>query len=87
MSDQYQITETEHLWIPLPDGRRLAARMWLPEGTGPFPAILEYLPYRKRDGTAPRDATTHPVFAAQGYACVRVDIAGSGDSDGRFDDE
>ena len=53
----------------------------------PAPAILEYLPYRWRDGTAPRDATTHPVFAAAGYACVRVDIAGTGDSDGVFDDE
>lgn len=87
MSAQTPITVTEHLWIPLPDGRRLAARMWQPAGAGPFPVILEYLPYRKRDGTAPRDATTHPVFAAHGYACVRVDIAGSGDSDGRFDDE
>ena len=87
MSAQTPITVTEHLWIPLPDGRRLAARMWQPAGAGPFPVILEYLPYRKRDGTAPRDATTHPVFAAHGYACVRVDITGSGDSDGRFDDE
>jgi hypothetical protein len=87
MKQPSAITVTEHLWIPLPDGRRLAARMWMPEGKGPFPVILEYLPYRKRDGTAPRDATTHPVFAAEGYACLRVDIAGSGDSDGRFDDE
>ncbi|MBY6136105.1 CocE/NonD family hydrolase [Nocardioides marinus] len=74
-------------WIPLPDGRRLAARIWMPAGAGPFPAILEYLPYRKGDGTAPRDATTHPVFAAEGYACIRVDIAGTGDSEGVFDDE
>ncbi|MEM8624802.1 MAG: CocE/NonD family hydrolase [Pseudomonadota bacterium] len=83
--------ETPHLWLPLPDGRRLAARLWLPasaaSGTAPAPCILEYLPYRKRDGTAPRDATTHPIFAAAGYACLRVDIAGSGDSDGLFDDE
>ncbi|OIQ32791.1 MAG: glutaryl 7-ACA acylase [Alphaproteobacteria bacterium MedPE-SWcel] len=86
-SEQTAVSTTDHLWIPLPDGRRLAARLWQPEGAGPFPTILEYLPYRKRDGTAPRDATTHPVFAAQGYACLRVDIAGSGDSDGRFDDE
>ena len=74
-------------WIELPDGRRLAARLWRPVTEPPAPAILEYLPYRKRDGTAPRDATTHPVFAAAGYACVRVDIAGTGDSDGLFDDE
>ncbi|MFW8593300.1 CocE/NonD family hydrolase [Cribrihabitans neustonicus] len=81
------ITVIEKQWIALPDGRRLAARIWLPDGENPAPAILEYLPYRKRDGTAPRDATTHPVFAAEGYACVRVDIAGTGDSEGRFDDE
>ena len=74
-------------WIELPDGRRLAARLWRPATDAPAPAILEYLPYRKRDGTAPRDATTHPAFAAAGYACVRVDIAGTGDSDGVFDDE
>ena len=74
-------------WIDLPDGRRLAARSWRPETDAPAPAILEYLPYRKRDGTAPRDATTHPVFAAAGYACIRVDVAGTGDSDGLFDDE
>lgn len=77
----------ETCWIPLPDGRRLAARIWMPDGFGPFPAILEYLPYRKRDGTAPRDETTHPVFAQVGYVCVRVDIAGTGDSEGVFDDE
>ncbi|MFS4580831.1 CocE/NonD family hydrolase [Phaeobacter sp. C3_T13_0] len=82
-----EITVIEHLWIPLPDGRRLAARMWRPVAEGRYPAILEYLPYRKRDGTAPRDATTHPVFAAEGYVCLRVDIAGTGDSEGIFDDE
>lgn len=77
----------DHFWIPLPDGRKLAAKAWRPAGKAPVPAILEYLPYRKRDGTAPRDATTHPVFAAAGYASIRVDIAGTGDSDGIFDDE
>lgn len=81
---------TRHIlneWITLPDGRRLAARMWLPEDPSPVPAILEYLPYRKRDGTAGRDATTHAEFVKAGYGCIRVDIAGSGESDGLFDDE
>ncbi|CUH88915.1 Cocaine esterase [Phaeobacter sp. CECT 5382] len=81
----YDLIETT--WIPLPDGRRLAARMWLPQVDGPVPAILEYLPYRKGDGTAPRDETTHTVFATEGYAGIRVDIAGTGDSEGVFDDE
>ena len=74
-------------WIDLDDGRRLAARLWRPETDAPAPAVLEYLPYRWRDGTAPRDATTHPVFARAGYAGIRVDIAGTGNSDGVFDDE
>src|SRR3546814_11398645 len=49
--------------------------------------ILEFLPYRKRDGTAPRDESTYPVFAAAGYAGVRVDPRGSGESEGIIDDE
>ena len=52
-----------------------------------MPAILEYLPYRKRDGTAQRDALTHPYFAGHGYACLRVDMRGTGESDGLMLDE
>src|SRR5262245_52960336 len=79
----------ENVWIRLDDGARLAARIWLPDDahTRPVPAILEYLPYRKRDGTAQRDESTYPVFAAAGYAGVRVDLRGSGESDGVIDDE
>ena len=79
----------EHSWIPLADGTRLAARIWMPDGAdlAPVPAILEYLPYRKRDGTCVRDEATYPTFAANGYAGVRVDIRGTGDSDGLFTDE
>jgi predicted acyl esterase len=54
------LTVIENEWIPLPDGRRLSARIWLPKDASknPVPAIFEYLPYRKRDGTAPRDDST-----------------------------
>ncbi|MBO29037.1 MAG: peptidase S15 [Rhodobacteraceae bacterium] len=75
--------------ITLSDGSRLSARVWMPEDAGddPVPAILEYLPYRKRDGTVARDALTHPYFAERGYACIRVDIRGNGDSEGLMEDE
>ena len=84
---EFSIIENE--WITLPDGRRLSARIWLPADseTNAVPAILEYLPYRKRDGTAPRDESTYPSFARAGYAGVRVDIAGTGESEGEWDDE
>jgi len=74
----------ETVWIPLADGRRLAARLWLPasHATSPAPAIVEYMPYRRRDATRPRDEPIHAWFAARGYACLRVDMHGSGDSDG-----
>ena len=47
------IKAIENAWIPLKDGTRLAVRLWLPEDAerAPVPAVLEYLPYRKRDGT------------------------------------
>jgi len=78
------VREIENTWIPMPDGTRLAARIWLPEDSevNPVPAILEYLPYRKRDGTVERDHLTHPYFAGHGYAGVRVDMRGTGDSEG-----
>ena len=74
----------EHTLIPLKDGTMLAARIWLPDDAeqNPVPAILEYLPYRKRDGTYERDALTHPYLAGHGYAGVRIDIRGCGESDG-----
>jgi uncharacterized protein len=75
--------------IPLRDGTTLAARIWLPQDAeqNPVPAILEYLPYRKRDGTYERDALTHPYLAGHGYAGVRVDIRGTGESTGLLLDE
>lgn len=76
----HRVHVLEHVEIPMPDGARLAARIWLPETAGerPLPAILEYIPYRKRDLTRHRDAITHTYLAGHGYACVRVDLRGSG---------
>lgn len=71
----------------MPDGSRLGARLWLPDSSKPVPAILEYIPYRKDDYSAIRDSNTIAHFATQGYACIRVDMRGSGSSDGVLYDE
>jgi len=79
----HKVREIENCWIELSDGCRLAARIWLPEGAeaSPVPAIFEYIPYRKRDYTSMRDNQTHGYFAGHGYACLRVDFRGCGDSE------
>ena len=79
----------ENHWIGLGDGCRLAARIWLPAEARerPVPAVLEFLPYRKRDGTSARDETTYPAYARAGIAGVRVDMRGNGESDGLMSDE
>lgn len=86
---QRPIRKIETEWIALADGARLAATIWLPVDAleRPVPAILEYLPYRRRDGTVLRDRQMHAWFAGRGYAAVRVDMRGSGDSDGILHDE
>ncbi|MGY4915770.1 CocE/NonD family hydrolase [Streptomyces sp. 900116325] len=75
-------TAHEDVWIPLPDGTRLYARIWRPITDEPVPALLEYLPYRLSDWTAPRDRQRHPWYAGHGYASVRVDARGHGNSEG-----
>ncbi|WP_171101839.1 CocE/NonD family hydrolase [Ruegeria sp. HKCCD7255] len=84
-----EIEDIPDLGIMMPDGHRLSARVWRPvdASDNPVPAILEYLPYRKRDGTSVRDALTHPWLAKRGYACIRVDMRGNGDSEGLMVDE
>ncbi len=71
------------------DGTRLAANLFRPDG-GPagerFPVLLEYLPYRKDDGTIGRDYPLHGYFARRGYIGARVDIRGTGRSEGRLPD-
>ena len=85
----HEVIEEVNVAIPMPDGVTLAARIWRPRGAeaAPVPGILEYLPYRKRFGTAARDEAMHPYLAGHGYACIRVDLRGSGESDGVLEDE
>jgi uncharacterized protein len=75
----------EQAWIPMEDGVRLSATLYMPgsaKSGEKFPALLEYLPYRKDDGTAAEDYSKHTYFARRGYISVRVDIRGTGTSEG-----
>src|SRR5215813_14190114 len=85
----HEVRVVENVFIPMSDGVRLAAKLWLPEDAErhPVPAIIEYVPYRKREGTRIRDNSKHKYLARQGYACLRLDIRGSGDSEGIIIDE
>jgi len=84
-----ETSETPDMGITMSDGIRLSARVWMPKDAeeNPVPAILELIPYRKRDGTIERDEISHPWFAGNGFASVRVDIRGNGESDGFMTDE
>ena len=76
----------ENVWIAMKDGVRLAATLYMPDGAKAgekFPALLDYLPYRKDDGTAAGDYPKNAYFARRGYVGARVDIRGFGASEGR----
>ncbi len=83
------VRRIDHLPIVMPDGIALGARVWMPADAleHPVPAVLESHPYRKGDGTVQRDAAVAPWFAEHGYAFARLDIRGSGDSQGIMEDE
>ncbi|MGF1426041.1 CocE/NonD family hydrolase [Kitasatospora sp. LaBMicrA B282] len=75
-------TTREDLRIPVAEGVELFARLWRPVTDAPVPALLEYHPGRLTDGTAEQDAERHPWYAGHGYASLRVDPRGHGNSDG-----
>jgi len=83
----YQV-EMREAWIPMPDGVRLAADLWVPAGAKKgerFPVLLEYLPYRKTEGRGDRYGL-YAYFVRRGYIVARVDIRGTGSSEGRVVD-
>ena len=78
--------EIKEIWIPMPDGVRLAASLFMPADRGAgarFPVLLEYLPYRKDESRKDRFAL-FSYFIARGYVVARVDIRGTGTSEGRL---
>ena len=82
----YRVRIEKNVRIPMRDGIRLAADLFRPDADGRFPALVEYIPYRKDDMTAPRHGP-HLYFAARGYVGVRLDVRGTGASEGANTDE
>jgi hypothetical protein len=78
--------DIEHITIAAPDGIRLAATLYRPDGEGPWPALLEALPYRKDDVTLSY-RPEYLRFAEAGYVVCRIDVRGTGSSEGIADDE
>ena len=83
----FAVETVDPLWITLADGTRIAATLWRPRTDAQVPVVVEMVPYRRRDGTVARDIDIHPWLAGHGIACARIDIRGSGDSDGDLADE
>jgi predicted acyl esterase len=72
-------------WIPMSDGVRLAATLYMPdrlESGERLPPLLEYLPYRKDDAMVERDYDLYSYMVPRGYVGARVDMRGTGASEG-----
>ncbi len=72
----------ENQWIAMADGTQLAVKLWLPDSSAQrrVPVVMEYIPYRKSDGTVFEDSPHGAYLAGHGIAFARVDIRGSGES-------
>ncbi len=74
------------LWIAGADGTPLCASLHRPDGDGPWPVLIEALPYRMHDVTA-SSAEHYEELAAAGFAVCRIDLRGTGSSGGIATDE
>lgn len=71
--------------LEMKDGVRLAVTYYRPAAKAPgetFPVIMEMLPYRKDDFFALGDYEYGAYFAKRGYVVARVDVRGTGGSEG-----
>ncbi|MFN8630849.1 MAG: CocE/NonD family hydrolase [Chloroflexota bacterium] len=76
--------------IPVRDGLEMAANLWLPKPSHEgerFPAILEMIPYGKDSWRRNSDTGRGEWFAARGFALCRLDVRGTGTSQGLALDE
>jgi predicted acyl esterase len=70
----------------MPDGVRLAVTWFRPRARNSdetFPVLFEFLPYRKDDSFYERDYPLYGYFARRGFLMAKVDLRGTGSSEGR----
>lgn len=80
------VVTDEQVWVELDDGIRLHANLYLPEAL-PAPVLLEALPYRKDDLTSSYAGEYRRLRDEGGYVVARVDLRGTGSSEGIATDE
>lgn len=68
--------------IPMRDGVRLAANLYMPEEPGQYPGIFAFYPYLKDGYIGIAHEPHHRHFASRGYAVMQVDFRGTGASEG-----
>ena len=74
----------KHLWdveVKMRDGVKLSANVYLPDGKGPFPVLLNRTPYVKDTSLRAKRAAT---YVEVGYAVVNMDVRGRGNSEGIY---
>lgn len=89
MANDYPVKIDRGVFVSMDDGTRIALTVYLPDapGDGPFPAVVESLPYRKDDDCTARDWSTYAYLASRGIAGIRIDIRGTGASTGVIENE
>src|SRR2546428_14056578 len=65
MEPKYKVRVERNVMVPTRHGARLAADLIRPDADGRFPAIIEYIPYRKDDLTQ-GGYDAHYYFAERG---------------------
>lgn len=78
---KYKVKVVKNVMIPMRDKIKIAADLIMPDAKGKFPAIIQYHPYRKDDISLTNN-DAHYYFAQRGYVGVRLDVRGTGSSEG-----
>ena len=88
-ADRYPVRIDRRVFVPMTDGVRIGVTLYLPDSPrdGPFPAVVESVPYRKDEDFFANDWRTYAYMAGKGFAGVRVDVRGTGASEGIATDE